>query len=220
MCECGFTGDGFVCRDEDECLTTSHKCDAYAKCVNTPGSYECQCQDGYKGNGIMIGQQDGCYDINECQGMAHGCSPFAICTNDFGIFHCDCEYGYTGNGTYCEDFDECLFNTHTCPYDSNCVNVNGAFVCHCMEGFIDAYNSSMLRSCPYGVNCPDYCDDIDECVDMKRYDVQCPVDKQCSNTWGSYTCECALGFKPDENGCTGQLKLLPRLVSLCGCFRH
>ena len=62
------------------------------------------------------------------------------------------------------------------------------------------YNDSMTPPCYDGINCPDYCDDIDECY-LNRYD--CPMGKICVNTWGSYRCECTHGLKPSENGCIG-----------------
>ena len=57
-CHClpGLTGDGFSCRDLDECGLTNDDpvtavCDENATCVNTFGTYECQCNEGYSGNG-------------------------------------------------------------------------------------------------------------------------------------------------------------------------
>lgn len=37
--------------DKDECLTASHRCSRHAQCVNTDGSYTCQCLEDYFGNG-------------------------------------------------------------------------------------------------------------------------------------------------------------------------
>lgn len=43
--------------DEDECLITRGGCDENARCVNTPGSFRCVCDDGYTGNGeVCFGQ--------------------------------------------------------------------------------------------------------------------------------------------------------------------
>ena len=37
--------------DVDECSTKAHSCDGNANCVDTEGSYECTCKDGFHGNG-------------------------------------------------------------------------------------------------------------------------------------------------------------------------
>ena len=40
--------------DFDECKHHStYDCDVNADCKNTIGSYECQCRDGYRGNGMI-----------------------------------------------------------------------------------------------------------------------------------------------------------------------
>ena len=62
------------------------------------------------------------------------------------------------------------------------------------------YNDSMPAPCYDGINCPDYCGDIDEC-NLHQYD--CPMGRLCVNTWGSYKCECAQGLRAVENGCEG-----------------
>jgi len=38
--------------DINECLTNSGGCSVNALCTNTPGSFLCQCQIGYSGNGF------------------------------------------------------------------------------------------------------------------------------------------------------------------------
>ena len=35
----------------DECLMSSHNCSKFATCTNKPGSFECNCKDGYRGDG-------------------------------------------------------------------------------------------------------------------------------------------------------------------------
>ena len=37
--------------DIDECAQKSHTCDVNANCKNTVGSHNCQCHQGYYGNG-------------------------------------------------------------------------------------------------------------------------------------------------------------------------
>ena len=49
----------------NECEIGFHNCHANADCINTDGSFECSCKDGYEGDGNV------CDDVNECQGL--GC---------------------------------------------------------------------------------------------------------------------------------------------------
>ena len=37
--------------DIDECYSDQHDCDVNAECINTDGSFNCSCRDGYMGNG-------------------------------------------------------------------------------------------------------------------------------------------------------------------------
>ena len=39
--------------DFDECATNSDNCHDDATCMNSPGGYECKCNDGYRGNGVF-----------------------------------------------------------------------------------------------------------------------------------------------------------------------
>ena len=47
--------------------------------------------------------------------------------------------------------------------------------------------------------------DIDECAD--EYENDCDPNAVCTNTEGSYICQCYRGFEGDGQNCTGQLKL-------------
>ena len=39
------------CPDVDECALNIHSCVENASCINTKGSYECRCNDGFEGDG-------------------------------------------------------------------------------------------------------------------------------------------------------------------------
>ena len=41
-CNVGFEGDGFQCKNVDECETDLSNCDEFAQCIDTEGSFECQ----------------------------------------------------------------------------------------------------------------------------------------------------------------------------------
>ncbi|PIK53340.1 putative fibrillin-1 [Apostichopus japonicus] len=44
--------DSATCLDEDECELNTHNCDENAFCTNTEGSFQCNCTDGYYGDGF------------------------------------------------------------------------------------------------------------------------------------------------------------------------
>ena len=38
--------------DIDECISKTHNCDDDAVCTNNKGSFTCECETGYRGNGL------------------------------------------------------------------------------------------------------------------------------------------------------------------------
>ena len=53
-CKTGYQGNGFFnCTDVDECEKELHNvCSSDADCINTVGSYQCVCLEGYHGDGV------------------------------------------------------------------------------------------------------------------------------------------------------------------------
>ena len=49
----------------DKSYTEIHNCDASAICLNTNGSFACQCKSGFTGSGLE------CFNVNECQQGQH-----------------------------------------------------------------------------------------------------------------------------------------------------
>ncbi|XP_062710515.1 uncharacterized protein LOC109404745 isoform X2 [Aedes albopictus] len=93
ICSCqeGFAVDksnSANCIDIDECLLPSTN-NCQQKCVNTEGSYTCQCNSGYEKNDL--GQ---CIDVNECLGNNGGCGYKAKCVNLAGSHRCVCPPGH------------------------------------------------------------------------------------------------------------------------------
>ena len=153
-CDVGFSGDGFNCTDDDECINPGdNDCHADAACNNTFGSFECFCNDGYSGNGTF------CEDVDEC--LTSPCDQYANCTNTIGNYTCECLDGFTGDGWSCVDDDECVLGTDNCaPIEENslCVNTIGSFNCTCRPGY-DSYDDNGTSRCRNlacdGVSCVD-----------------------------------------------------------------
>ncbi|XP_028410421.1 CD97 antigen-like [Dendronephthya gigantea] len=145
-CNEGFTGNGSVCEDINECfLNFPSPCHHNARCINTKGSFQCFCKRGYSGNGSL------CHDINECSIGMYGCHSDAVCTNTKGSFKCICKIGYYGDGTFCNDIDECATNRHNCHSRAVCTNTKGSFNCSCKDGYSgDGKLCDESRSLSYG----------------------------------------------------------------------
>ncbi|KAK7901386.1 hypothetical protein WMY93_018155 [Mugilogobius chulae] len=160
-----------MCRDIDECATGRHTCGPEQSCINTRGSFTCQCPQGY----VRSGER--CLDKDECS-LTHYC--MHRCVNAPGSYYCECNVGYklASNNHSCVDVNECV-DQNPCQHD--CYNLLGSFLCQCEQGFELAHDSVS-------------CQDIDECS-FSSYMCQ----YQCINTAGSYSCECPEGYQLQGN---------------------
>ncbi|CAL1529150.1 unnamed protein product, partial [Lymnaea stagnalis] len=137
-CNCSLNGTaqcsrvtGCVCRpgwagqtcssDIDECSAVVPPCPSLSNCINTPGSYRCQCRVGYQ----LINNT--CVDIDEC---SSGSPCYFKCTNTMGSYSCSCPPGFRVEENKCTDIDECAVD-HLNNCDQNCRNTNGNFACEC-----------------------------------------------------------------------------------------
>ena len=206
-CKCHAGFEGNLCTDIDECAITT-SCHSNATCSNKDGSYKCSCDPGFYGNGknckrgqcddkrcpfgqkcvsptsdkcackrgFTSGQKtDFCLDVDECA-LGHGCHPKSTCENSDGSYTCTCNTGYFGNGRMCEE-GNCTEDL--CPPNEQCVSPSG-IACRCYDGF-ERDNNGL-------------CEDIDECSIGKYI---CEENADCSNTDGSFKCNCREGFFGD-----------------------
>jgi hypothetical protein len=114
--------------DLNECELMPHVCDG-GECVNTDGSFRCECPMGY----VLDSTGKKCIDDNECVSTPNVCGN-GTCTNVIGGFECTCGDGFApGPLQVCEDVNECHEMGNQCAF--RCHNVPGSFRCICPYGY-------------------------------------------------------------------------------------
>ncbi|XP_056128438.1 uncharacterized protein si:ch73-105b23.6 isoform X2 [Rhinichthys klamathensis goyatoka] len=132
----------------NRCVLPSRECDpachTHGLCHPSPSGYQCVCDVGFKGDGLI------CSDIDECK--ENVCPKKETqCVNKPGSFDCVCKVGYTLNGTECIDVDECESGANSCSKFAQCVNIIGSHLCFCHNGFTgDGKNCSESYLYPFG----------------------------------------------------------------------
>uniref|UniRef100_A0A8K9XVC7 Fibulin 2 n=1 Tax=Oncorhynchus mykiss TaxID=8022 RepID=A0A8K9XVC7_ONCMY len=179
--------DGYS--DVNECVTSTHSCQASERCVNTVGSFVCErtvtCPAGFQLRNQV------CEDIDECMVRSHNCGQRFACENTEGSFLCNpkqrCLTGFTqdshGN---CIDMNECSSLSDPCSAGFHCINTVGSYTCQrkvimCSQGY---------HSSPDGTRCID----VDECQTGNH---GCGEGQICHNLPGSYRCDCQTGYLYD-----------------------
>uniref|UniRef100_A0A8C7TUL2 Nidogen 1 n=1 Tax=Oncorhynchus mykiss TaxID=8022 RepID=A0A8C7TUL2_ONCMY len=137
-CECstGFTGDGRQCYDIDECREMPEICGSHALCNNQPGTFRCECVDGFQfaSDGKTCVEVD--RPIDHCQRGTNNCDipERARCSyTGASAYICSCLSGFVGDGYTCRDIEEC--EQGRCHRDAVCYNSQGSFTCQCRPGF-------------------------------------------------------------------------------------
>ncbi|XP_058117872.1 fibulin-1-like [Anopheles coustani] len=172
------------CEDIDECaMYVSKVCPQNSDCVNTVGSYRCDCTEGFKKHSPneML-----CTDVDECKEIPGLCHQ--RCLNYWGSYRCGCNPGYrlSYNNRTCDDVDECEEYKSTNLCVGICENTPGSYACSCPPGY---KLGSDGRSCI----------DIDECQTREVCNGHHDV---CTNIGGSYRCtsiECPYGYRHDAD---------------------
>ncbi|CAH1794916.1 unnamed protein product, partial [Owenia fusiformis] len=120
----------YGCKDIDECKPEVQQCSLNAECSNTIGSFTCNCNPGYDGDGIDCTKTDPCEDnnIEDCatidpKSKIHhqqngckltSCDKNAKCLDKEGKEICTCNDGYSGNGITCKNINECIVDSNIC----------------------------------------------------------------------------------------------------------
>ncbi len=117
-------------------------CDKNSHCVNTVGSFKCECDNGYRLDGHRedTTKKINCLDVNECAEKSGNCSYNATCENKNGGYDCVCKVGLTWsyNLQKCIDINECdtqSFYHEACESNSVCENTFASYRCICKHGW-------------------------------------------------------------------------------------
>ncbi|XP_029005800.1 protein disulfide isomerase Creld1 [Betta splendens] len=120
---------------------------------------------------------------------------------------CDeCRGGWMLYKNSCVDVDECGTEVVDCPPNSYCFNTEGSFECRdCDSACVGCMGSgsARCRKCASGYRLTgSKCLDVDECSDRV---LACRgLDELCTNTAGSFRCDCAEGFSREDGACVKQ----------------
>ncbi|XP_054846372.1 pro-epidermal growth factor [Eublepharis macularius] len=119
MCQTGFTKDGKLCYDIDECAFNLDQCNrSLSRCVNTEGSYTCQCLVGYTEDGLHCSESvipptaATSEFTSSTQDNAVGCPPSyclheGVCVyfSSLQVYACNCAKGYLGERCQFSDLE-------------------------------------------------------------------------------------------------------------------
>ncbi|XP_024919936.1 CD97 antigen isoform X2 [Cynoglossus semilaevis] len=164
------------CIDINECEDHGDNippCGNFSTCINTKGSFYCQCMDGYltasKSSNYSAASSESCMDTNECWENKEICGPNASCKNTQPHYSCICNNGFnstTGKikrnaSVTCIDIDECKTEKR-CGESAGCLNTEGSYRCICSPGFELKSGDSNIRGTVVqceALNCDDFKDD-------------------------------------------------------------
>ena len=174
-------------------------CENEGKCINTIGSFRCDCPLGFTGPRCE-------QNINEC--LSNPCQNSGTCLDETGYFRCACMPGFTGS--MCQiNVDEC--EPSPCLNGAICTDEVNGFKCLCPPGFTgptcaenidDCLSNPCLNGatckdsldsytckCPPGFNGPNCEVNINDCANSP-----CQNGGTCFDGINRFTCKCPVGY--------------------------
>ncbi|KAM5187380.1 LOW QUALITY PROTEIN: adhesion G protein-coupled receptor E2-like [Callospermophilus lateralis] len=133
----------------------------------------------------------GAWDFQPCNPW---CPPNSECVNATA---CRCKPGFASSSVEvftnplvtCHDINECLLPRKlSCGYFADCHNVQGSYYCTCFPGFELRSGAKIFTNVSENT-----CQDVDECSSRQH---KCHRSTTCTNTGGSYSCQCHPGWLP------------------------
>ena len=122
-------GKSGACEDINECATNNDNCNANATCTNTQGAFDCDCKNGFMGDGVTCNQ-------------ASSPSNATCTTGGDGNRSCTCNSGYTGSISWNDSSDSW---SGSCSLASCPSNSSGAPSCSCSSGYNDNASPHFLE---------------------------------------------------------------------------
>ena len=161
--ECHPTIDSYTCDDIDECKHSAAICPVHSYCVNSVGSYGCECYVGYSG---MLCTKDAWTQPSEIMDYRQRAEQHTEKQNE--PIHYPTKMVTPTYGLAKGVQQPCA--SKPCGQHGMCVSDHGEgkFTCYCYEGY-------------HGIPCLD----VDECT---RISNACTKSTACVNTIGSYKC--------------------------------
>ncbi|KAI1890377.1 hypothetical protein AGOR_G00153100 [Albula goreensis] len=206
-CLSAYSGDGYSCAPIDRCVTEQNGgCSDFATCTFTgPNERDCECQDGYVGNGIQCLEKV-VPPIDRCQEDNGGCDPKADCKdlhfheNTAGVFHLRSPLGkYKLN--YTEAEAACQVEGAVLATLSQLSDAQQLGMHLCVAGWMDGKKVGYPTRFP-SVKCGDnhvgvvlYKDPVDT---SSKYDAYCYRVKDVS-------CECGPDYVGNGDYCNGNI---------------